>query len=87
MATFDFLDDLFRRRHDIPIVCGGDWNATYSDLPVDVNPGVFSMRALPSLARTERIFADLSGRKHIGSMGKRLQLRSVRFTMKKQVTD
>ncbi len=33
----------------------GDWNATLSNLPLDINPDVFSMRAVPSTARTERI--------------------------------
>ncbi len=37
------------------MVFGGDWNATHSILPTDTNPDVFSMRAVPSTARTRRI--------------------------------
>jgi len=35
-----------------PIVLGGDWNATVSDLPVNENLDVFNMRSIPSLTRT-----------------------------------
>jgi len=45
------------RWRNLPIirVLGGDWNATYSNLPVDTNPDVLFMRALPSVQRTARI--------------------------------
>jgi exonuclease III len=54
-AMFDFLQDCLNRWRNLPIVLGGDWNATLSNLPLDTNPDVFSMRAVPSTARTERI--------------------------------
>jgi exonuclease III len=54
-AMFDFLQDCLSRWSDLPIVLGGDWNATLSNLPLDINPDVFSMQAVPSTARTERI--------------------------------
>ncbi len=54
-ALFDFLQDRLRRWIGVPIILGGDWNATLSNLPLNVNPDVFSMRAVPSTARTNRI--------------------------------
>jgi exonuclease III len=54
-SFFDFLQRELNRFRGIPVVIGGDWNATYSNLPINVNPDVFSMRAVPSTARTERI--------------------------------
>ncbi len=54
-ALFDFLQDRLRGWIGVPIILGGDWNATLSNLPLNVNPDVFSMRAVPSTARTNRI--------------------------------
>jgi hypothetical protein len=36
-------------------VCGGDWNATYSTLPVEHNPDVLYMQNLPNLAHSKLI--------------------------------
>ena len=55
MSFYDFLDNLLNRWRHLPIVVAGDWNATFSDLPVNLNPDVFSMRAVPSTVRTARI--------------------------------
>jgi hypothetical protein len=54
-AVYDFLQGILNRCRGIPVVLGGDWNATLSNLPLNVNPDVFSMRAVPSTARTNRI--------------------------------
>lgn len=55
LTFFDFLDTLLDRWRDVPCILGGDWNCTYSNLPVGLNPDVFSMRAVPSTVRTDRI--------------------------------
>ena len=52
---YDFLQELCMRWRNKQVILGGDWNATYSDLPVNINPDVFSMQAVPSFARTARI--------------------------------
>jgi len=52
---YNFLDAVCERWKHHQIILGGDWNATYSDLPVERNPDLFSMRSLPSIARTNRI--------------------------------
>ena len=54
-AVYDFLHQSLDRWRGLPTVLGGDWNATYSNLPLNINPDVFSMRSVPSTARTERI--------------------------------
>jgi len=54
-ALFEFLQDRLRGWIGVPVILGGDWNATLSNLPLNVNPDVFSMRAVPSTARTNRI--------------------------------
>jgi len=38
-----------------PIVCGGDWNATYDNSPAEHNLDVVNMRNIPSNRRTEKI--------------------------------
>jgi len=38
-----------------PIVCGGDWNATYDNSPVETNLDTVNMRNLPSILRTSKI--------------------------------
>ena len=52
---FNFLYAALERFRDLPLLLGGDWNATFSDLPVERNPDIFSMRAVPSTRRTARI--------------------------------
>ena len=37
---------------NMPIILGGDWNATVSNLPVAENLDVYNMRAVPSSVRT-----------------------------------
>jgi exonuclease III len=43
-----FLD----RLEDVPVVIGGDWNATYSQLPAGHNPDIINMASPPSLIRS-----------------------------------
>jgi hypothetical protein len=45
---FDMLERDLISLGNQPIVLGGDWNATYSTLPVDVNPDCYNMAALPN---------------------------------------
>jgi exonuclease III len=62
LTLFEFLETELQRRPGIPVILGGDWNASYSNLPADSNPDVCFMRTIPSLRRTERILqlcADL----------------------------
>ncbi len=54
-AMYDFLQQTLHRWRGIPTVLGGDWNAVFSNLPLNINPDIFSLRAVPSTARTERI--------------------------------
>jgi len=46
---------------DFPVVIGGDWNATYSCLPVNENPDVFNMRDIPNIYHSRKI-SDLCDR-------------------------
>jgi hypothetical protein len=55
LTFYDFLQGTLSRWKELPAILGGDWNATFSNLPLDINPDVFSMRAVPSTVRTERI--------------------------------
>ena len=55
LSFYDFLHNLLLRWAGIPLILGGDWNATYSQLPADINPDILFMRALPSAIRTGRI--------------------------------
>jgi hypothetical protein len=45
---FDRLSGSLTRLGDVPIVIGGDWNCTYSALPIPDNPDVLNMRSLPT---------------------------------------
>jgi len=55
LSFYDFLQEKLQRWPALPVILGGDWNATYSNLPNDINPDVFSMRAIPSTVRSDRI--------------------------------
>jgi exonuclease III len=44
----------------LPVIIGGDWNATYSDLDVNENPDILFMRSVPSRLRSGMI-NDLCG--------------------------
>jgi exonuclease III len=52
---YELLQQTLHRWRGIPTVLGGDWNAVFSDFPLNINPDIFSMRAVPSTARTEII--------------------------------
>jgi exonuclease III len=62
---FEFLRQSLSNWPNIPRVVGGDWNATLSNLPVNINPDVAFMRDIPSRIRTAHVLelcedADLS---------------------------
>jgi exonuclease III len=50
---FDRLSESLIRLGDVPIVIGGDWNCTYSALPIPDNPDVLNMRSLPNKRHTD----------------------------------
>jgi exonuclease III len=54
-AYFDNLKASLNRlgSDTIPIVIGGDWNCSYSILPIPNNPDVLNMRSLPNKRHTE----------------------------------
>ena len=54
IVFFDNLKNALRG-FTCPIICGGDWNATYDASPVNANLDVVNMRNLPSLLRTNKI--------------------------------
>jgi exonuclease III len=39
----------------LPVVIGGDWNCSYSALPILNNPDVLNMRSLPNKRHTEML--------------------------------
>ena len=46
---FGFIRNTLNNWQNIPYVLGGDWNLTYSCLPLNENPDVLFMRNLPSI--------------------------------------
>jgi exonuclease III len=55
---FSSLSNFIKTIGDVPIVIGGDWNATYSQSPAIFNPDIINMSSPPSLIRSGWI-ADL----------------------------
>jgi len=49
---YDNLQNRLAAWRNVPIIIGGDWNATYSDLDVNENPDVLFMRNIPSRIRS-----------------------------------
>ena len=45
---FNTLGGIFSDMVNIPIIAGGDWNTTYSSLPVTSNPDVLNMNNVPN---------------------------------------
>jgi exonuclease III len=52
---FEFLHREVTALGDYPIVLGGDWNITFSNLPIDVNPDCCNMVNLPNLRHSEML--------------------------------
>jgi exonuclease III len=46
---FRNLEHDISRLGDHPVILSGDWNTTYSSLPVDINPDCFNMAQVPNL--------------------------------------
>jgi exonuclease III len=55
---FSSLSGFIESLGDVPVVIGGDWNATYSQSPSSYNPDTLNMSSPPSLIRSGWI-ADL----------------------------
>ena len=49
---FDNLDRCLGQWQGSPVILGGDWNTTVSNLPANINPDVFRMNSIPSLVRS-----------------------------------
>jgi exonuclease III len=52
---YNFISGTLISWGNMPCVIGGDWNATFSNLPVNENPDVLFMRNLPSVHRSRLI--------------------------------
>jgi exonuclease III len=46
------LSDFLNKIGNIPVIIGGDWNATYSQAPARFNPDIINMVSPPSLIRS-----------------------------------
>jgi exonuclease III len=46
---FDNLETDITALGNHPVILAGDWNTTYSNLPVDLNPDCFNMANVPNL--------------------------------------
>ena len=51
-SFFNKIDEFLNRFKDTPVILGGDWNTTVSDLPPRENPDIFNMLTTPSRSRT-----------------------------------
>ncbi len=49
---FSNLSDFLCKIGNIPVIIGGDWNATYSQAPTRFNPDIINMVSPPSLIRS-----------------------------------
>jgi exonuclease III len=49
---FSDLRNILKRNRDIPAICGGDWNTTFSTLEAENNIDIFSMSSPPSVIRS-----------------------------------
>jgi hypothetical protein len=52
-AFFDKLYASLSRLGNLPIIISGDWNCTYSALPIPDNPDIINMRSLPNKRHTD----------------------------------
>ncbi len=76
---YDNLQDQLTLWRGVPIIIGGDWNATYSDLDVNENPDVLFMRSIPSRVRSGMI-NDLCGAVSLSDPFRTLNPESREFT-------
>jgi hypothetical protein len=51
---YDRLNNSLERLGDVPVILGGDWNATLSCLPVLENPDVLFMQDVPNSAHSKK---------------------------------
>jgi hypothetical protein len=54
------LKESIQRLGNHPCILGGDWNATYSCLPIASNIDVINMQALPNIANSKKDYGNLS---------------------------
>ncbi|MFO0001389.1 MAG: hypothetical protein ACK559_09675, partial [bacterium] len=52
---YERLHDSIVALGDFPCILGGDWNATYSCLPLASNPDVLNMQNLPNINNSRKI--------------------------------
>jgi hypothetical protein len=52
-AFFDNLYASISRLGNLPTIIGGDWNCTFSALPIPDNPDIINMRSLPNKRHTD----------------------------------
>ncbi len=52
-AFFDRLHTILSRLGNLPVIIGGDWNCTYSALPIPDYPDIINMRSLPNKRHME----------------------------------
>ena len=55
MDFFSFVSTSLNKWPNVPYILGGDWNATFSCLPVGENPDVLFMRQVPSIIRSRHV--------------------------------
>jgi exonuclease III len=55
LELFNFVSNTLNEWTNLPIILGGDWNATFSSLPIEENPKVLFMRQLPSITRSRNV--------------------------------
>jgi exonuclease III len=52
---FNVLSDILTTLNDVPVILGGDWNATLSTDPVQINIDILNMARLPNLNHSNKI--------------------------------
>jgi exonuclease III len=55
LSFFNFLHNLFMSHSGIPVICGGDWNLTFSTDPSINNIDILNMNAPPSHIRSNKL--------------------------------
>jgi hypothetical protein len=53
LIFFNVLENFAVELGNYPVIIGGDWNLTPSNLPVDLNLDCLEMAALPNLRHTD----------------------------------
>jgi exonuclease III len=64
MEFFEFLTGILDENRSTPVICGGDWNLTYSTDPTVNNIDIINMASPPSVIRSKRL-SDLCADFHL----------------------